>query len=170
MSYRTTTRRTFTRSYGRGGHNKGAAIGIAAIVLVAIAASKGAVGATSGTAPPSTASVAAEQAYAARLFGDGPAQQQCLGWLWNQESTWNRLATNSQSGAFGIAQALQAPLPGDGGLGGSEYRGYGVPASVDYGANNGNADDQIIWGKAYILSRYGSPCNAWDHEEAKSWY
>jgi hypothetical protein len=174
MRYRQTTTRTFhRRSYGRGGHNKGAAIGFAAFVLVAIAASKGAVGATSGTAPPSTAAVAAEQAYAAKVFGDGPAQQQCLGWLWTRESTWDPAADNSQSGAYGIAQALGHGTDSTAGTVTNEYgpiNGMNLPNSVYVGANSGNADDQIDWGRVYIDLEYGSPCNAWDHEEAKSWY
>jgi hypothetical protein len=48
--------------------------------------------------------------------------------------------------------------------------GMNLPNSVYVGANSGNADDQIDWGRVYIDLEYGSPCNAWDHEEAKSWY
>jgi len=34
----------------------------------------------------------------------------------------------------------------------------------------GDAPAQIAWGLAYIAQRYGSPCAAWAHETADSWY
>jgi hypothetical protein len=173
MSYRTTTRRTFTRSYGRGGHRPGALAILGGVAVVAILAGHAAVGAGAGTAPPSTASVAAEQAYAAKVFGDGPAQQQCLGWLWTRESTWDPAADNSKSGAYGIAQALGHGTDSTAGTVTNEYgpiNGMNLPNSVYVGANSGNADDQIDWGRDYVDIEYGSPCNAWDHEEAHGWY
>jgi hypothetical protein len=29
---------------------------------------------------------------------------------------------------------------------------------------------QIEWGLGYIQRTYGTPCNAWSHEEADGWY
>jgi hypothetical protein len=29
---------------------------------------------------------------------------------------------------------------------------------------------QITWGLGYLKDRYGSPCAAWSHETAYSWY
>jgi hypothetical protein len=33
-----------------------------------------------------------------------------------------------------------------------------------------NPATQIAWGLSYINSTYGSPCAAWDHEQATGWY
>lgn len=77
--------------------------------------------------------------------------------LWNRESGWSNVATNPNSGAFGIAQALpqtKYPKPG---------------RSPDHG---GSADPatQILWGGQYILHRYGNPVNALAHENDLGWY
>jgi hypothetical protein len=29
---------------------------------------------------------------------------------------------------------------------------------------------QIRWGLGYIEDRYGSPCGAWAHSQARGWY
>lgn len=96
------------------------------------------------------------QAYAAgRLgaFGWGPDQYQCLVQLWNKESSWLTNATNPDSGAYGIAQALPA----------GKYSSAGSDWLTDYRT-------QIDWGLGYISDRYGSPCNAWGHETSSNWY
>ncbi len=59
--------------------------------------------------------------------------------------------------AYGIAQARPAtkmPLAGQ-------------PADL-----GGHSDPQVQveWGLGYIQATYGSPCGAWAHEEADSWY
>jgi peptidoglycan DL-endopeptidase CwlO len=99
---------------------------------------------------------AGAQAYAAgRLGAHGWAQSQfqCLLQLWTQESSWMTNATNSTSGAYGIAQALP---PG-------KYSETGGDWLTNYRT-------QIDWGLNYIGDRYGSPCGAWAHEVSKNWY
>jgi hypothetical protein len=77
----------------------------------------------------------------------------CLVALWNRESHWNVYSQNVSSGAYGIPQAL----PGD------------KMASV--GADwQTNPATQITWGLGYITARYGTPCGAWNHSQAKGWY
>jgi hypothetical protein len=80
-------------------------------------------------------------------------QFSCLDALWTHESGWNVYARNPSSGAYGIPQAL----PGD----------KMASAGPDWPAN---AATQIRWGLTYIQGRYGSPCAAWAHEQAKGWY
>ncbi|MFC4911108.1 hypothetical protein [Actinomadura gamaensis] len=79
-------------------------------------------------------------------------QYRCLERLWTRESHWNERA-HSPSGAYGIPQAL--------------------PGSKMSAAGPGwqsNARTQIKWGLRYIRGRYGSPCGAWAHWQATSWY
>ncbi len=86
-------------------------------------------------------------------FGWGQDQMQCLSLLWNQESSWMTDATNPSSGAYGVAQAL--------------------PPDKYYSAGSdwlSNYRTQIDWGLGYIRDRYGSPCNAWQHEMGFNWY
>ena len=91
-------------------------------------------------------------------FGFDPKAQfnGCLLPLWNQESGWNQFAENA-SGAYGIPQAL----PFD------KMPQAAWPASAG-GSSDPSA--QISWGLAYIKSTYGTPCNAWAHEQADGWY
>jgi hypothetical protein len=56
-------------------------------------------------------------------------------------------------GAYGIPQALP----------GSRM----ASAGPDW---QNNAATQIRWGLEYIKGTYGSPCGAWDHEQATGWY
>ncbi|HAG59828.1 MAG TPA: transglycosylase [Arthrobacter bacterium] len=100
-------------------------------------------------------SAAAQNYAAARLgaFGWGPDQSRCLMQLWNRESSWLTNATNPDSGAYGIAQALP---PG-------KYSSAGSDWLTNYRT-------QIDWGLGYIRDRYGSPCVAWDHETSSNWY
>jgi hypothetical protein len=91
-----------------------------------------------------------EHRYAARVFGNSPAQQRCLVQLWDRESGWDPYAVNPNSGAAGIPQALPAV--------------HGHPYAL------GDWRAQIWWGHRYILRRYGDPCTALSHENAKGWY
>jgi cell wall-associated NlpC family hydrolase len=73
--------------------------------------------------------------------------------LWTRESNWSVTATNPNSGAYGIPQAL----PGD--------------KMAKFGANwKTSAVTQITWGLWYIETTYGSPAAAWAHEQAQGWY
>ncbi|MEZ2391057.1 lytic transglycosylase domain-containing protein [bacterium RCC_150] len=97
----------------------------------------------------------ARQYAASRLgaYGWGQDQMQCLSQLWTQESSWMTDATNPSSGAYGVAQAL--------------------PPDKYYSAGSdwlSNYRTQIDWGLGYIRDRYGSPCNAWQHEVGFNWY
>ncbi len=86
-------------------------------------------------------------------YGWGGDQMQCLSLLWTQESSWMTDATNPSSGAYGVAQAL--------------------PPDKYYSAGSdwlSNYRTQIDWGLGYIRDRYGSPCNAWQHEMGFNWY
>jgi hypothetical protein len=87
-------------------------------------------------------------------FGFTPASTQfnCLDPLWNQESGWRWNAQNA-SGAYGIPQALPADKM--------------ASAGSDWQTN---PTTQISWGLGYIKGTYGSPCNAWGHEQAFGWY
>ena len=85
-------------------------------------------------------------------FGFSSSQWGCLDNLWNQESGWRYNAENA-SGAYGIPQALP----------GSKMASAGADWLTD-------PTTQIKWGLGYIKSIYGTPCGAWDHEEADGWY
>jgi hypothetical protein len=80
-------------------------------------------------------------------------QFSCLDSLWMRESGWNMYAENPSSGAYGIPQALPAWKMASAG---SDWQSDAVT--------------QISWGLGYIRAIYGSPCGAWDHEEAVGWY
>jgi hypothetical protein len=86
-------------------------------------------------------------------FGWSSSQFSCLDPLWAHESGWSVTAYNAGSGAYGIPQALP----------GSRM----ASAGPDWQAN---AATQIRWGLDYIKGTYGSPCAAWDHEQATGWY
>ena len=103
----------------------------------------------SGTPPGSPQEIASEM-----LAQRGWAGQfSCLDSLWGHESGWNIHAENPSTGAYGIPQALP----------GSQL----ASAGPDW---QSSAATQIRWGLNYISNRYGSPCGAWDHEEATGWY
>ncbi|MBG0830981.1 lytic transglycosylase domain-containing protein [Planomonospora sp. ID67723] len=80
-------------------------------------------------------------------------QFRCLDRLWTRESNWNHRAHNRYTGAYGIPQALP----------GSKMSGSG-------GDWRSNPATQINWGLRYIKGRYGSPCGAWGHFQARNWY
>ena len=109
-------------------------------------------------APSATASVASgspQQIARAMLasFGWSSSQFSCLDPLWAHESGWSVTAYNAGSGAYGIPQALP----------GSRMASAGPNWQT-------NAATQIRWGLEYIKGTYGSPCGAWDHEQATGWY
>ena len=113
--------------------------------------------ATSGVAPvagtpdPDTAQAIGYQKVLER--GWGTDQYDCLVSLWNKESRWNTYAQNRSSGAYGIPQAL----PGE----------KMATVAPDWQTNPAT---QIEWGLRYIQGRYGSPCGAWAHSQARNWY
>jgi hypothetical protein len=109
---------------------------------------------TSTPTPEPVASGSPEQIAEAMLgsFGWSSSQFSCLYPLWEHESGWSVTAANPD-GAYGIPQAL----PG----------GKMASAGPDWQTD---AATQIRWGLEYIKGTYGSPCGAWDHEQATGWY
>lgn len=119
-----------------------------------------------GPAHPS-GNVALGKRLAAKRGWTGP-QWDCQYALWNRESGWSQYADTrvSHAGgdwsdsvvfAYGLAQARPA----------SKYPLAGRPASM---GGRSDPEVQAIWGLNYEAHRYGSPCGAWAHEEAKGWY
>jgi hypothetical protein len=114
----------------------------------------GDLGASSGTA---ASNQAIGRLLAAPYGWSTGAQWNALVALWNRESGWSNTAENSTSGAYGIAQAL----------------GHGPTNQYPAGPANpptSSASAQISWGLSYIKSTYGSPVNAWAHENSAGWY
>ena len=112
--------------------------------------------AAAGTVVASAAASGSPQQIALAMlpeFGWSTDQFDCLDALWNAESGWNPYASNPGSGAYGIPQALP----------GSKM----ASAGPDWQTNPAT---QISWGLSYIQATYGSPCAAWDHEQADGWY
>lgn len=110
------------------------------------------------TAPPPSAPVDPGTARAIALEmvlarGWGEDQFSCLDALWSKESGWNVTAENRSSGAYGIPQALPGSKMGS--------------VADDWRTN---ATTQITWGLGYIGNRYGTPCAAWAHSQARNWY
>jgi resuscitation-promoting factor RpfB len=111
-------------------------------------------GGSTVSAPPPDPGTAQSIAYnMLPSFGfNQSSQYTCLVSLWNQESGWVYDAENA-SGAYGIPQALPASKM--------------ATAGSDYLTD---PTTQIKWGLGYISQVYGTPCGAWDHEEADGWY
>jgi hypothetical protein len=110
----------------------------------------------SATVVRTATDVAASQNFAKgqlEAAGLGDSEFACLVDLWNRESRWNHLSENTSSGAYGIPQALP----------GSKMASAGADWET-------NPETQIRWGLGYISGRYGTPCGAWAHSEAKGWY
>ncbi|MFE0580821.1 transglycosylase SLT domain-containing protein [Streptomyces sp. NPDC058874] len=99
----------------------------------------------------SSYTVAQVKAIAQQMVPAG--QFQCFSNIINQESTWNYLAVNKSSGAYGLVQALP----------GSKM----ASAGADWRTNPAT---QIKWGLNYMEDRYGSPCGAWSFHQANGWY
>lgn len=104
-----------------------------------------------GTPDPGSAQAIARELVVARGLDD--TEYRCLHALWSRESGWNHFAQNPSSGAYGIPQALPATKM--------------ASAGDDWATN---PETQIRWGLGYIDARYGTPCAAWEHSEAKNWY
>ena len=92
------------------------------------------------------AAIAADQGY-------GSGEIECLLVLGDHESDWDETATNPESGAEGIPQALPAEK-----LGAAIGQGWRVAAG------------QIRWMLDYLRERYGSPCGGWSWWLANNWY
>ena len=86
-------------------------------------------------------------------FGFSEDQFGCLDSLWTRESNWRVNADNPSSSAYGIPQALP----------GSKMSSAGADWAT-------NPVTQIRWGLGYIQERYGSPCGAWSHSQARGFY
>lgn len=112
---------------------------------------KAATAPAAGVPDPGTAQAIAFDMIAG--YGWGQGEFDCLVALWNKESHWNVYAHNKSSGAYGIPQAL----PGD----------KMASAGADWASNPAT---QITWGLGYVAGRYGTPCTAWGHSQAKGWY
>ncbi len=117
------------------------------------AGASGAVGLTPGGLSAGSAVRLGQQMAAQPPYGWTGSQFTCLNWLWTRESGWQWNATNGTSGAYGIPQSLPA--------------GKMAAAGGDWQTNPAT---QIKWGLGYIASTYGTPCNAWSHEESDGWY
>ena len=98
-----------------------------------------------------TYSVSQVQAMAKSIVGGG--QYLCFSNIVSRESGWNYTATNPSSGAYGLVQSNP----------GSKM----ASVASDWRTNPAT---QIKWGLAYMNSRYGSPCGAWDFWQAHSYY
>jgi cell wall-associated NlpC family hydrolase len=71
----------------------------------------------------------------------------------NAESGWRVTATNPQSGAYGIPQALPPDKM--------------ASAGPDWRTNPAT---QLKWMLGYIKQSYGTPAQAWQHEQSVHWY
>jgi hypothetical protein len=117
-------------------------------VPVASSGSSGSSDASAGlvpSGPPPDPSTLASFGFSTDQFG-------CLNDIWSRESGWRYNAENA-SGAYGIPQALP----------GSKMASAGADWQTD-------PTTQIKWGLGYIKNVYGTPCNAWAHEEDDGWY
>jgi hypothetical protein len=103
------------------------------------------------TPDPGSAQAIAYDMVAARGWGE--SEFSCLVALWHKESGWRVNALNRSSGAYGIPQSLP----------GSKM----ASAGADWETNPAT---QIAWGLGYIGGRYGTPCGAWGHSQARGWY
>jgi hypothetical protein len=102
---------------------------------------------------PDAGSVKSYAFEAASKRGWGMDQYSCLVKLWNRESHWNVSAHNTNSGAYGIPQALP---------------GIKMASAGDDWMTN--PETQINWGLGYIAGRYNSPCGALAHSNTYNWY
>jgi hypothetical protein len=132
----------------------------------------------SGTvAGPATGASIANGALVQRIASQTSAawgksgQWHALEHLIAQESGGNPQAKNPSSGALGIAQALGHGGTDTGGTLGNEYGAqYGLSVAQAKQANSGDAVQQVRWMMGYIKARYGTPAQAWAHEQSFGWY
>jgi Transglycosylase SLT domain len=107
----------------------------------------------------SAAAIASYKAFAAALVikHGWPGQMGDLTWIVEHESNWNPNATNSSSGAYGIAQALGHGTANTRGTKSNMYGNYGTSDAICKSANSGNGYSQLIWMCNYLKAAYGSP-------------
>lgn len=86
-------------------------------------------------------------------YGFAADQWTYLDRLIMRESSWNPLAQNASSGAYGLPQALPGSKMAD--------------AGADWRTNPAT---QVTWMLSYISDRYTNPAGAWDHSESVGWY
>ncbi|MEU7472169.1 transglycosylase SLT domain-containing protein [Streptomyces sp. NPDC044984] len=99
----------------------------------------------------SSYTIAEVQAMARQIV---PADQfQCFSTIVQRESSWNYMADNPTSDAYGLMQALP----------GSKMSSAGADWAT-------NPATQIKWGLGYMNERYGSPCEAWTFWQANHYY
>jgi hypothetical protein len=125
--------------------------------------------AESGNIPQAPSTISGNVALGKTLaaaFGWTGQQFDALYDLWERESGWDAKISNPSSGAQGIAQSLH----GTPGQEYSESDPEGLSSSELQAANQGSAYYQILWGLNYIKNTYGTPANAWAHEQAEGWY
>jgi hypothetical protein len=115
------------------------------------AASRSAVRDASSFPVQSSYTIAEVQAMARQIV---PADQfQCFSTIVQRESSWNYMADNPTSDAYGLMQALP----------GSKMSSAGADWAT-------NPATQIKWGLGYMNDRYGSPCEAWTFWQANHYY
>lgn len=83
------------------------------------------------------------QSYAQSLVTN-KSQMKCLTRLYYEESRWNYKAVNNGH--------------------------YGIPQGKSKWLKNANPYEQIEWGVAYNLARYGSMCGAYKHWRKYGWH
>ena len=118
------------------------------------ATASSAAAAPAASAPSSSSSAAPRGSFKEYAMSKvGSAEQfGCLEKLWGKESGWNPNAQNPTSTAYGIPQFLD-----------STWASTGIAKTSD-------GYRQIDAGLIYIENRFGSPCGAWAHSQAKGWY
>ncbi|MFI8087206.1 transglycosylase SLT domain-containing protein [Streptomyces sp. NPDC086080] len=115
------------------------------------AANRSATRDASSFATQASYTIAEVQAMARQMV---PADQfQCFSDIVQRESSWNYMADNPTSDAYGLVQALP----------GSKMSSAGADWAT-------NPATQIKWGLGYMNDRYGSPCGAWSFWQANHWY
>lgn len=136
----------------------------------AAAAAESVAGTVPGTVGSSSPQAALQNAAAAYGWGSG-TQWAALQALEMSEASFNPLAKNPSSGAFGMAQALgHGAGAATAGTVTNQYGGYGVSAQVAQAANSGDAGAQSVWMMAYIAVVYGTPAAAWKFHQANNYY
>lgn len=95
------------------------------------------------------------QDYAKKLLAakNWTSQWDAFNYVENREAGWNIHATNPQSGAYGLAQALPP----------EKYASAGADWRTD-------GYTQLRWMIDYIAQRYGDPNAAAEHERTMNWY
>ena len=82
--------------------------------------------------------------------------------IFEYESRWDPHATNADSGAYGVAQSNPKSKMGDWALAkAADARTAGdIATAWKYDSWQDNPVVQAEWGVDYMVSRYGSPCQA----------